>query len=87
MPPKQHRPCALVAGDPSIMMVRRTAVLVITVSLLLGTHLLGDDNERVLLVLLACAGVPVGLSVNGPLVVLNLRFHRFRWGSEAVGDI
>ncbi|MEU0797138.1 hypothetical protein ABZ342_44350 [Amycolatopsis sp. NPDC005961] len=87
MPFEQHRPCALVAGDPPIMTARRTTVLVIVVSLVLGANLLGDDHERVLLVLLACAGAPVGLFLNGPLVVLNLRFRPVRSGDDVVSDL
>ncbi|MFJ9780298.1 hypothetical protein ACIRSS_11985 [Amycolatopsis sp. NPDC101161] len=86
MSSKQHRPCALVAGDLPITTVPRTTVLVIMVSLLLSAHLLGDSHEAVLLLLLACAGMPAGLSVNRP-PVLNLRFRKFRLGLEAVGDI
>jgi hypothetical protein len=77
---KQRRPCALVAGDPPIMTARRTEVLVIIVSLVLSVHLLGDDHERVLLVLLACVGARAGLSVTGPLVAT---YDRARGESEA----
>ncbi|MFJ7216270.1 hypothetical protein [Amycolatopsis sp. NPDC098790] len=84
MPSNQHPPCALIAGESPITAAGRAAALVIAVSLLLGLHLLGDDNERVVLILLVCAGVPAASSVKKPLIVLDLRF---RLGVEAVGNI
>lgn len=87
MPSKQHLPCALVAGDPPSVAARRITVLVIMLSLVFSAYLVGEDHERVLLVLLTWVGAPAGLVINGPLMVLNLRFRRFRLGIEAVGDI
>ncbi|MGW5718237.1 hypothetical protein ACWEVP_18870 [Amycolatopsis sp. NPDC003865] len=63
------------------------ALLVIVVSAIFGAHLFGEEQEPVLLLLLASTGASAGLSMSGPLIVLNLRFRRFRLGIEAVGDI
>jgi hypothetical protein len=87
MPPKQHWPCALVAGDLPIMTARRTTVLVIVASFVLAAQRLGVDYEPVLFMIVACTGTSAAFSMNGPLVVLNLRLQRSRLGTEAVADI
>ena len=65
---RERGPCALVAGDELVSLLRRGAVLVATILLWLGTFLLEGAELPALFAILAGAGISLDFGVRGSWV-------------------